>query len=247
MCVNKYAERASLISMTVRSKSALERILKRLKGAITKLLRVAKIQEPMLDYGSLMSLSSSSRADTIKTMNRLSNRLSSSTGLPMEEGRPRSLAASHGRRDSSRGSPKYESHQRGARQASAKDTLARPSGYKTRKPSGRSERVSERGGGSSRHKSRHSEGHSSRSSIGIRSQQRLQSSIPNRMSYISTSSDSTKLGEISHRRSRLVRHSDESFWEEYHCKSTYPLQPYQVPVKEKKGLLRRIFGGEGRY
>jgi hypothetical protein len=58
--------------------SALDRILKRIRVTVTKLLRISsKEQNPMLDYESLMTLSNSSRIDAIRTIDNLSRRLGS--------------------------------------------------------------------------------------------------------------------------------------------------------------------------
>ncbi|KAK0754820.1 hypothetical protein B0T18DRAFT_386637 [Schizothecium vesticola] len=61
-----------------RAMSALDRILKRIRVTVTKLLRISsKEQNPMLDYESLMTLSNSSRIDAIRTIDNLSRRLGS--------------------------------------------------------------------------------------------------------------------------------------------------------------------------
>ncbi|KAK6064379.1 signal recognition particle subunit SRP72 [Seiridium cupressi] len=90
-----------------RSKSALRRILERLKNAITKLLGMAKVQRPAVDYESLMSLSNSSRIGAIKTMHRLSSRLSSSSNLSRDSHRAPSKANSRGSHDNGRLSPRH--------------------------------------------------------------------------------------------------------------------------------------------
>ncbi|KAK7963845.1 hypothetical protein PG996_008469 [Apiospora saccharicola] len=76
------------------SKAAIRRILDRLKAAIKNLLSMVKTQKPALDYQSLMSLSNASRVDAIRTMEHLSMRLSSSSGLFHEHRRPVSRSSS---------------------------------------------------------------------------------------------------------------------------------------------------------
>ena len=64
--------------------SALDRILKRIRVTVTKLLRISsKEQNPMLDYESLMTLSNSSRIDAIRTIDNLSRRLGSNNSSRM--------------------------------------------------------------------------------------------------------------------------------------------------------------------
>ncbi|KAK1760746.1 hypothetical protein QBC47DRAFT_396732 [Echria macrotheca] len=61
-----------------RAISALDKILKKIRITVAKLLRVSsKEQKPMLDYDSLMSLSNTSRIEAIKTIDNLSRRLGS--------------------------------------------------------------------------------------------------------------------------------------------------------------------------
>lgn len=62
---------------TARAISALEKILKRIRVTVAKMLRLSKEQNPVLDYNSLMSLSNTSRIEAIKTIDNLSRRLGS--------------------------------------------------------------------------------------------------------------------------------------------------------------------------
>ncbi|KAB5545696.1 hypothetical protein GE09DRAFT_1224651 [Coniochaeta sp. 2T2.1] len=60
-----------------RARSALSRVLRKLKAAITNILRSASghQENQVLDYQSLMLLSNASRSETIRTFDRLSRRL----------------------------------------------------------------------------------------------------------------------------------------------------------------------------
>jgi hypothetical protein len=62
---------------------------------------------------------------------------------------------------------------------------------------------------------------------------------PNRVSILSFSSDSTKLGEIPQRKWQSVMHYSvaESDADEYNVRPMFPLKPYTVEVRE-----RRFFG-----
>ena len=64
---------------------------------------------------------------------------------------------------------------------------------------------------------------------------------PNRISYISMSSGSTKLGEIPLRRSRLVWNPDADDFE-YGFRPVYPLHVPQPVTEERPGFFRRMFG-----
>lgn len=73
--------------------------------------------------------------------------------------------------------------------------------------------------------------------------QRLpQTAGPNRISILSFASDSTKLGEISHRRWQSALHSTATDSDEgYNVRPVFPLKPRIVEVRE-----RRFFGLFGR-
>ncbi|KAI0124420.1 hypothetical protein BJ170DRAFT_686773 [Xylariales sp. AK1849] len=239
---------SSLTIGDTRSKSALRRILDRLKTAILNLLSLAKTQRPVINYESLMSLSNSSRIDAIQTMDRLSRRLSSSSGLLRENRRfissVSSSSSEKSRKRSSRQQPK-QGHSTTASDARPNHTQTKvavsdvPPTRKRPKPAhSRDRKVAAKGSGPSHGRSGSSETRSSTSSDTgpLR--------VPNRVSLVSMSSDSTKLGEISYRRSRLLPSLDSSSLGEYNVKPVYPLHQYHSPPKEKRGLLRRLFGSK---
>lgn len=64
---------------------------------------------------------------------------------------------------------------------------------------------------------------------------------PKRISYLSMSSGSTKLGEIPIRRSRLVWNSDEDDFE-YGYRPVYPLHTSKPAPEERAGFFKRLFG-----
>ncbi|KAK9773843.1 hypothetical protein SCAR479_09484 [Seiridium cardinale] len=225
-----------------RSKSALRRILERLKNAITKLLGMAKVQRPAVDYESLMSLSNSSRTGAIKTMHRLSSRLSSSSSLSRDSRRASSRAHSQGSQDNGRLSPRHGgTHSNSATSNREKGKISKEARVPVHKKPAFEENE-RRKRPHTEHVDRRKREHDSRSATKTPSRENLPARMPNRISYISMSSDSTKLGEIPQRRSRLVRRSEANSLEEYSIQPIYPLYPYQPPAKEKRGLLRRIFG-----
>ncbi|KAK8110966.1 uncharacterized protein PG998_007423 [Apiospora kogelbergensis] len=218
------------------SKAAIRRILEKLKAAIMNLLGMVKTQKPVLDYESLMSLSNASRVDAIRTMEQLSLRLGSSSSLFHEHRRPIS--------GSRRGGSDSGSDRKKARRQRSRETDSDASGESSR---------------SRRHAGATSSGERTRSK---RPRQKSPKKAEHdsgtlhdrhsrydqhRISYLTTSSDSTKLGEIAHRRSRLVYSSDGSQVDGYTVRPVYPLHAYMAPApKEKRGFLKRIFGGRGR-
>lgn len=231
-----------------RSRSKIRHILDRLKASILNLLSMAKTQHPVLDYESLMSLSNSSRVDAIKAMDQLSQRLSSSSSLTRKNRRPKSPGSSSTHiRKSSRNSLKkrkeksienaatshHHSHSSDRQAATSHESSSRKS-TESRKT------VKKRKNSHGHRESRYSTSPLRTSKFPDKS-----SDIQRRLciSMISTSSDSTQLGEIPQRRSRrLTRMSDISSIESYGIQPIYPLHPYQPPQKTKEGLLRRIFG-----
>lgn len=206
------------------------------------LLGMVKTQKPTLDYASLMSLSNSSRVDAIRTMEQLSLRLSSSSSLFHEHRRPVSRSSS-------------DSTKKKARRQLSEDT---DSDVSRKKP--RSRRYAETGssddstgGRSSRQRRSDTRPHDSGVHHSKHSRSRLIKEDPearhdqHRMSYMTASTDSTKLGEIAHRRSRLVYSLDSSQVDGYNVRPVYPLHAYASPApKEKRGFLRRVFGGKSR-
>ncbi|KAK4104985.1 hypothetical protein N658DRAFT_418743 [Parathielavia hyrcaniae] len=70
--------------------------------------------------------------------------------------------------------------------------------------------------------------------------------VPNRISILSFSSDSTKLGEIPERKWRSVMHYSltDPNGDEYNVPPVFPLKPYTVEVRERRflGFFRRRKG-----
>lgn len=206
---------------------------------------MANNPRPMIDYNSLVSLSNSSRSDAIHTIDQLSQRLSSSTSLLREERRAKSYTSSgsstgHGKR---RPRPKETRHGDKTDIREHESTLTGPKPSRTQ--------------GSAPHKSashptehkktlrKSHSSHTRRSSNGSDSTSTLRSSdirSPNRISFVSVSSDSTKLGEMPRRRSRLVRVSEDGYSGGYALQPVYPLHPYAPAQRERGGFLKRIFG-----
>lgn len=170
-----------------------------------------------IDYESLMSLSQGSGLEAIRTMTDLSERVSirsaSSHGSVESPGRQRSSRKRRG--ESSRSSSTSSK--------ASKASKSRPKLSKA--PKATQEPHSGRGSMSRHHPKdtkRTSSSQSPRGGV---------DSLGRRQSMLTTSSDSTKLGEIRHR---------ENLRE---AQATYPLWSYpREPVKLKKGKLFGLFG-----
>jgi len=211
------------------ARSSLRRILRRLAAAVADILNASRKRNPALDYESLMSLSNASRADAIRAIDQLSRRLGStssrgsvaSSSKPPKHGRHRPSGSSAGSSTSTRMSrDEPKSH----RPAEISKDLAK-AGAKA--APGRRSEGAKRGPHESGSERR------SRTSSGP--------AASNRLSLMTISTDSTKLGEIPHRKSRR-RHEHDTASDEYNISPTYPLKPYQPPeVKEGRfwGLFRR--------
>lgn len=227
-----------------RSKSALSRILRRLTDAIMKLLHATSVQDAVTDYGSLMSLSNSSRVDAIKAMNSLSSRLSRPSSHFQEERRPRSLASAHSSRSHGQKSSKHGTSGAGSQAPATKS--ADTASCKPRNPSKLMGQETPRRNGPSKHRPKRNRTLGIGASKSVSVNQGLDTVVPSRVSLVSMSSDSTKLGEIPQRRSHLVKRPGESTGSDCRARPIYPIQPYQPPMREKRGLLRRMFGtGKG--
>ncbi|KAK8065695.1 hypothetical protein PG997_012442 [Apiospora hydei] len=234
------------------SKAAIRRILDRLKAAIMNLLGMVKTQKPALDYESLMSLSNASRVDAIRTMEQLSLRLNSSSSLFHEHRRP----ISGSWRISSSSSSSSSSGKKTRRQPS-RDTDSNASGEGSRSRRHAAAASCDRApeGEFSRQKSPRKGSHDSGPHHSRQSRSRSDKEDPDRrydhhrISYMTMSSDSTKLGEIPRRQSRLVCSSDSSQVDGYNVRPVYPLHTYASPApapKEKRGFFKRVFGGRTR-
>lgn len=226
-------------AFVAKAKSALSRVLKKLRAAIANLMRIAsKNQKPVLDYNSLMSLSNASRVDAIRAIDQLSHRLGSTPSR-------RSLASSstssrHKRHKSSSTSSTSSKHAEAG--PSRKDSkVSKDQGTARRKANVQKskEEVAKDQKRSSSQSHSASTGTHGRNSSGSSG-----GAVHHRVSLISVSTDSTKLGEIPERkwRPRLEYYdtsSDAS--SDYNVRPTYPLKPYKAEVKERRfwGLFRR--------
>lgn len=257
-----------------KARSALGKVLKRLNAAIANLMRLAsKSPDPLMDYQSLMSLSCSSRVQTIKAFDQLSRRLGSSNG-GSSRGSVVSAATSSGSKTTSKSSrsSKTTASSSSASRSDNRRRHGKKSSALPKKPqSGTGDRRTTRTAAAGTHESssrREREagpprletliptpmldmvvtGGSERrdaSPLGRRA------SLMRRLSIMSISSASTKLGEIPER--RWHRRGPDDDWaglgggggmgslDEYSAPTVYPLRPYQPVVKERKfmGLFRR--------
>ncbi len=227
----------SLTLWTGRARSALRRVLKRLTTAIANLLNMSKNETPVLDYESLLSLSNASRVDAIRAIDRLSHRLGSTPS--------RSSVAS-----SSSSSSKHKRHHSSSSSASASSTRtasrdkSRPKGSPREqkssggldKKAGPKPRVAKEKSPAPPTPAGSRSGNHSRGGSGS-----SKTAVANRISLVSISTDSTRLGEIPERKWRR-RYDYDTSSEDYNVSPVYPLKPYRPP--EVKGrrfwrLLRR--------
>ncbi|RYP56952.1 hypothetical protein DL769_009802 [Monosporascus sp. CRB-8-3] len=219
---------------------------------------MAKTRKASIDYASLVSLSNSSRIDAIKTMDELSHRLSGSsssgvgrkkkTSSPSTSSPPSSSNPKSARKHKSHESTVKKSKQGGKDSADSK--LRKPS--KDNKVTREPDSVLSHGWSWGRRNPKETTKQAkdnppkdSRNSTGAPELRRTTDPTSrNRNSFWSMSTDSTKLGEISPRRSRLTRNpgSDEK---EYGYRPTYPLHAPKPATGEKSGLFKRFFGAKG--
>lgn len=250
---------------TAKARSTLGRVLKRLNAAIANLMRLAsKSPDPLMDYQSLMSLSSSSRVQTIKAFDQLSRRLGS-TGGGSSRGSVVSTATSSGTK-SSKATTATKTTSKSSRSKDGKRHSKKSSSDKRTTGSAataavtatydssidrRRERERERDSGPPRLQTSIPTpmldmmvmGGSERRDV---SPLRRRASLMSRFSIMSISSASTKLGEIPER--RWYRRGSDDVWagpgggggggggfrDEYNAPTVYPLKPYQPVVKERK-------------
>ncbi|KAL2266515.1 hypothetical protein VTJ83DRAFT_5867 [Remersonia thermophila] len=257
----------------MRSLRSLDRILKRLRDAIANLLRLSSKGNGVdLDYSSLMTLSNASRVDAIRSIDALSRRLapSSSSSRSRVSFTPpsassRAFTTKHAvEPDSSRRRRKPSltavtpdpsktappEHWEGIQQASApgkeKSTRGRKRASSHRKH--HRTRDAERPPPPSQTPQSSPQERVSKAvqvvSTRPRSPPPAQSiSAANRISVMSFSSDSTKLGEIPERKWRSAmgnpRPGGEDGQDCYDIRPVFPLTPYYtVEIKE-----RRVFAG----
>ncbi|KAK3685987.1 hypothetical protein B0T22DRAFT_236537 [Podospora appendiculata] len=219
-----------------RAVSALDRILHKLKAAITSLLRLSsQKQRSGLDYDSLKSLSNVSRIEAIQAIDHLSRRLGSASraSVVSSSSKPSTVpsdSSRHGRHGSSGSSASSKQHKVVA-------SPSRKTPVKKEKPKEKPDRSGNVGEPSSSPRS------SARSHSGPRASPQ-QTPVPNRISLISISTDSTKLGEIPMRRWQSRYTSTDSSTDGYNVPPLYPLKPYTAEVKEKR--FWGLFGRKGR-
>ncbi|KAK4229823.1 hypothetical protein QBC38DRAFT_358599 [Podospora fimiseda] len=253
-----------------RAISAVDRILESLKNAIKNLLRVSgRSQSPDIDYDSLLSLSNASRVDAIKAIDSLSRRLNTpsrsslaSTSSKASSKKSSSSSSRHKKRSKSEGSrPPLKSIECGGgsppKQLQSSKKEVSPSAALVTPPPKKLSTSKNSTAPAPTLSATHSpppptpppkpsELHlSPQYHLPIHLRQMSSSPKPgtgNRISMMSFSSDSTKLGEIPQRKWRSVYMSttEDATCEsdEYNVKPTFPLKPYTVEVKE-----RRFWGG----
>lgn len=239
-------ETDTYMCFAAKAKSALSRVLKKLRAAIANLMRIAsKNQKPVLDYNSLMSLSNASRVDAIRAIDQLSHRLGSTPSRrSLASSSASSSASRHKRQKSSSTTSTSSQHaevgpsRKDSRVKKEQDTARRKvHSHKSKEDMAKDERrSSSQTHGASTRAHGHSHGRSDSGSSG--------GAVHHRVSLISVSTDSTKLGEIPERkwRPRLEYYDNSSdASSEYNVRPTYPLKPYKAEVKERRfwGLFRR--------
>ncbi|KAH6640875.1 hypothetical protein F5144DRAFT_114474 [Chaetomium tenue] len=252
-----------------RAVSALDRVLKKLKGAITSLLRLSDKKDGLdLDYQSLMTLSNGSRADAIKAIDSLSRRLSgpsrsSVASSSKTKSSSKTSSSRHNARSASRPRSVSSRPTKKPRPKHAKETPApapkdgretskdRKQG--TEKLRKRPQPVTPPPSKSPDTKHEHDDTkHEHEAKLPQTTIRRpaspgmSQLAVPNRISILSFASDSTKLGEIPQRKWQSVMQygAIDPDGDEYNVRPTFPLKPYTVEVKEKRffGLFSRKRG-----
>jgi hypothetical protein len=191
-----------------------------------------------------MLLSNASRAETIRTIEQLSRRLGSSTSVGS------SKSSSNKRRQEPSSSSTARS-QTGSSSSSRKERL--PNTPKSPPPPSKERTVKPDNGIMQHKRAKHHQKArmktedtrtSSRTPSPAREHQTLRR-VPNRLSFASIATDSTRLGEIPERKwtsRKMVTSSPSSDAStHYNVKPVYPLKLYEEPVKERTflGLFRR--------
>lgn len=226
----------------------MDRILNRLRSAIANLLRLSSKKDGLdPDYESLMSLSNASRVEAIKAIDSLSRRV---------EGRSRSSVVSL---SPSKAHSKTKPSSRRKRKPSSSAEKAPPKQNSPRKsPTAVKER---RTTASGKHRKRPGAQESPKAAPTPPPASPQPSETPSRprtprpasggpeepkpkapntrLSLISFSSDSTKLGEIPPRKWPQQAYSDYDGG--YNVRPAFPPRPYTAEVKERRfwGLFRR--------
>ncbi|KAK1770489.1 hypothetical protein QBC33DRAFT_528204 [Phialemonium atrogriseum] len=208
-----------------RAKSALSRVLKKLRAAIANILQPSsKHQKPVLDYETLTLLSNASRIQATQACDQLSRRLGSS---------------SSSRCSSASSSTSSKHKRRRVLSNSASSSKISSSGQQPLKDRRRKSRSGSEKPKGERRTSPTSPRPTSVKPHGRRTESGSRTPTPKRISLVSTSTFSTKLGEIPERKWRS-RYSYDSSPEEYNIRPVYPLKPYESPAKKRGffGLFR---------
>ncbi|EFX01166.1 hypothetical protein CMQ_6108 [Grosmannia clavigera kw1407] len=206
------------------ARSALRRIIRRLQDVLTKLLGSRKAAGgPRVDYGSLCSLSEASRMRAVETIDALSVRLGN-IGVPLDK--------------QSKGTAS-----KGARGGCGREK-AQPARQRTKSRS--SKRQHDEKGPATRRKEADGKRHRDKKRPDSHGGQQGAERGDKRISRVSASSGSTRLGFIPEHK---WAQSDETGVAEdegyYNVRPTYPLRPYHTPpekVERRKGFwsfLRR--------
>lgn len=211
-----------------RAKSSLSRVLKRLTTVIASILQLSSKhnQQPVLDCESLMLLSNASRVQAVQTCDRLSRRLRSS---PSSSSVASSSTKSKHKRQKSSGS--VSSSKSGRSKRSSTSSAQSPTRGQRKKSD--NEKPKERRRSSDTPSPTSTKSHHDQVESGRRK------GVPKRISMVSTSTYSTRLGEIPERK-WISRYSyDSSNSEEYNVPPVYPLKPFEPP--EKRSRFRDLF------
>lgn len=227
------------------ARSSLARILTRLStGFLSIFERFIKGRSTSSDYQALLSLSNSTRAETIQTFDQLSKRLSSSSLSLATAKKPRRDRADH----------KHKAKKTSARTKSAPDLSLTPlgpassSGWIRPKPGRRQPPKSQSLG------SINSERNETRPLKTHRQPQRplvseVHSRSPtlreHRRSIMSFASDSTNLGEIPERKWTRAAVIYEAGDAKFPITMHYPLERYEEPVKQRSRFMR-LFSRQSR-
>ncbi|KAL2019978.1 hypothetical protein VTK56DRAFT_8978 [Thermocarpiscus australiensis] len=223
-----------------RAISALDRILKKLRGAIANLLRLSSKKDGLdLDYESLMFLSNASRVEAVKAIESLSRRLGSPSRSSVRSS-PSSKASPSVRHkcgSQSKGRSSTPNPSKGGR---AQDSPRKrpPSATKEGKATSGQQK-------SNTGRSRTSPKPLSPPPVRVSPPQsgspdKATAPAPKRISIMSFSSDSTKLGEIPQRKWQSVHHTtNDPEGDEYDVHAVFPLRPYRTEVKtvKERGFL----------
>ncbi|KAL2211921.1 hypothetical protein CC79DRAFT_1364208 [Sarocladium strictum] len=204
------------------ARSSLRRLVRRLRALVDKVIRAfGKGNAASLDYTSLMSLSQGSGLEAIRTMTDLSERVSVRSRSSQDSVKSRNRRKSTGREST-----------RTTRSSSTKSTAIKPAQTKTKlgknhNPSHNSRSKENLSSSESRRHHQKPKHRSSRQSLSHSAED-----MDRRRSVLTSSSDSTKLGEIRHVNSQKQGHATYPLW-------TYPREPARLKKTKLFGLFGR--------